>query len=137
MARELIELDVAECLELVGERGVGRLAVDDGEGPVILPADYLFQGGVLHIRTSSGTKLDAADRRAPASFEVDALPSESERGWSVLLRGRLRRLLAPEGRDGLEPTPTVAGDRHHLIGLLPTSITGRRIGPDVPTATDT
>lgn len=125
---EPVELTLEECLAHLGERGVGRLAVDDGEGPVILPVNYLFHGGVIHIRTGDGTKLDAADRRAPAAFEVDRLDPAAG-GWSVLVRGRLRRLMAPEGPgDPGEPDPVAAGDRHQLVGLVPVGISGIRVG---------
>ena len=121
------DIDLDGCLDLIGERGIGRLAVDDGDGPVILPANYLFHGGVLHIRTAAGTKLAAADRRAPAAFEVDAIDEQG--GWSVLLRGRLKRLMAPDGPgDPGEPTPAITDGRAQLIGLLPTGISGRRVG---------
>lgn len=124
----LTELDLDECLELIGAEGVGRLAVDDDEGPVILPANYVFHGGIVHIRTGAGTKLVAADRRAPAAFEVDSITADG--GWSVLLRGHLKRLTSPEGPGNPdEPRPAAAGDRFQLIGLVPTRITGRRVQP--------
>ncbi|MDX1620571.1 MAG: pyridoxamine 5'-phosphate oxidase family protein [Nitriliruptorales bacterium] len=129
MAR-LTELSLPECLELIGTRGVGRLAFDDEHGPIIVPVNYTFHGGVVHMRTADGSKLEAAQRRAMAAFEVDVVDVDHGDGWSVVIRGRLRRLVAPESTDYPgEPEPLADGDRHHLIGLVPQSITGRGLTP--------
>ncbi|MDX1620586.1 MAG: pyridoxamine 5'-phosphate oxidase family protein [Nitriliruptorales bacterium] len=129
----LIELDLPRCLELVGQQGVGRLAFDDGHGPVIVPLNYTFHGGILHMRTDDGSKLEAAERRSPAAFEIDVVDLERAEGWSVVIRGRLRRMVAPEGAGYPgEPEPVATGDRDHLIGLVPASITGRELRPTEP-----
>ncbi len=126
----MTELTLPECLSRIGQRGLGRLAFDDGEGPTIVPVNYTFHAGVLHVRTADGGKLDAADRRERAAFEIDAVDLVHGRGWSVVVRGRLRRLVAPEsaGYPG-EPEPLIEGDRSSLIGLVPRSITGRILSP--------
>lgn len=133
---KLIEMDLPDCLQLVGEQGVGRLAFDDGRGPAIVPMNYTFHGGILHMRTDDGSKLEAADRRGLAAFEIDVVDLERAEGWSVVIRGRLRRMVAPEGAGYPgEPEPIADGDRKHLMGLVPTSITGRELRPNHPVHT--
>ncbi|MDX1621435.1 MAG: pyridoxamine 5'-phosphate oxidase family protein [Nitriliruptorales bacterium] len=126
----LVELSVAECMDLIGEEGIGRLAFDDGEWPTILPVNYTFHGGVIHIRSGDDSKLRAADRRARAAFEVDAIREELAQGWSVVVRGRLKRMAgAEESGFEHEPRPVAEGERPYLIGLDPASITGRELHP--------
>lgn len=127
---ELHELDVEECLQLLARRRFGRLAVDDDHGPVILPVNYRLQDGMILIRTATGTKLDAADRQAAATLEVDDVADDGDAGWSLVVRGRLRRLMGTSRGSAQEPVPVPDGDRPHLIGLMPGRITGRRFGSE-------
>jgi uncharacterized protein len=126
----LDELDVDDCLRLLASSRFGRLAVDDGRGPLILPVNYLLDAGEVLIRTGRGTKLDQADRPDPVCFEVDHLDDATGAGWSVVVRGRLQEISDPEELqrvDGLGLVPAAAGDREHVVRVVPAAITGRRL----------
>jgi uncharacterized protein len=117
----LDELDVDDCLRLLASSRFGRLAVDDGRGPLILPVNYLLDAGEVLIRTGRGTKLDQADRPDPVCFEVDHLDDQTGAGWSVVMRGRLQEVSDPdelERVDALGLTPAAAGDREHVVRVV-------------------
>lgn len=126
----LEELPAETCLRIVGRHHFGRVAVNDDEGPVILPVNYVLDGDAIVFRTGEGTKLDAALRGAPATFEVDGVDEPRRTGWSVLVRGTVREVtdgdeVARLRQLPIEPYP--GGDRPRYVRLAAASVTGRRI----------
>ena len=138
--RRVQELDVDTCLELLGQRKVGRLGfVDDSGHPVVLPVNYLLDRGSVLIRTGEGSKLATAVRKAPVAFEVDEVDDDLRIGWSVLVKGIADELWESPELDrarGLPLEPIAPGDRRHYLLILSSAITGRRItwltGPALP-----
>jgi uncharacterized protein len=125
-------LDYDTCLGLLAGEDVGRLAMGTGGAPLVFPVNYALDGETLVFRTDPGTKLHWAGRSRVA-FEIDGLDRDTRTGWSVVVTGRLdevthydsarfervRRLLVE---------PWAAGDKAHWLRLIPTQITGRRVG---------
>ena len=125
-------LSVEECLRLLESHlpRVGRLALPDPNGPVILPVNYVVDRGAIVFRTAAGTKLDAAVVHDVAGFEVDTLDVTWQEGWSVLVQGRLEEVTDPEELTRLAELPLhpwLGDDLPHLVRLLPSAISGRRI----------
>jgi hypothetical protein len=134
----------AECRELLGLGGLGRLGVIRGGFPLIIPVDYAVHGDRIIVLTDAGPTLSAA-RQHRVSFEVDEIDPRNRRGWSVLVQGFAVEVV--RGEDGpydgiaavsIEPWVCATCDRILLIS--PISITGRRFSPsprrrgsDVPT----
>jgi nitroimidazol reductase NimA-like FMN-containing flavoprotein (pyridoxamine 5'-phosphate oxidase superfamily) len=123
------ELDVETCMSLLEEHHFGRVAFDDGSGPMILPVNYVFHRGEVVFRSDIGSKTVAAESWAPAAFEIDHVDEANRVGWSVLLRGRLvevtdtAELAAVRAAD---VQPFVKGQgKHHYLRLQQRSITGR------------
>lgn len=80
-------LPVQECLDRLAAAPIGRIAfVQNGE-PVILPVNHGVHGTSVVFRSPIGSKLFAADRGQPVSFESDFADPELETGWSVVIRG--------------------------------------------------
>lgn len=130
-ARTGIEvIDRKACLELLGADHVGRLAVIEGGAPLILPVNYALDGEHLVFRTAPGTKLDVA-HGGPACFEIDHFERKSRAGWSVVARGRLEEVTvrnrARWDRIQALPDPWAAGEKAHVLALVPHTLTGRRI----------
>lgn len=119
----LEELPEEVCFELVASLTVGRLAVSiEGEGPLVVPVNYVVHEGTIVFRTDPGTKLDALGDR-PASFQVDLVDPFHRSGWSVLIRGVAEAI-------GADPDLDVApwaGAGVTWIRLVPHTTTGRRI----------
>lgn len=131
-ANGLVILERAECLRLLGEHRlrVGRVAFVDEGFPQVLPVNYLVDHGTVVFRTALGTKLDAAARGAPLSFEVDHLEPEWEEGWSVLVQGRGEEVTNPAELARLQRLPLrawVPGERTRFVRIQPSKLTGRRI----------
>ena len=80
-------LDRDECLALLGEGVLGRVALSMGALPTILPVSYRLVDGHVVFRTGVGSKLDAAARGAVIAFEVDAFDPDERTGWSVVVTG--------------------------------------------------
>jgi nitroimidazol reductase NimA-like FMN-containing flavoprotein (pyridoxamine 5'-phosphate oxidase superfamily) len=128
---EIFELSHDECVKLLASSSVGRIAVVDGDQPVILPVNYTYTDDGIILHTDPGVKLEAGRQRVVA-FEIDEIHPEEKTGWSVLVKGhaydvtdtiderseRLRDVQVDTWAPG-------AHARRMVIGL--TSVTGRRL----------
>jgi nitroimidazol reductase NimA-like FMN-containing flavoprotein (pyridoxamine 5'-phosphate oxidase superfamily) len=119
-----------ECLALLETAPVGRIVFTDQALPAVQPVNYALDGEDVIIRTSPGSKLSAALRRAIVAFEVDDYDAETRTGWSVVLVGRARRVEDPAELDRLrllDLWPWVPGGRDEFIRISPRLRSGRRI----------
>ena len=71
------------------------------------------------------------------AFEIDDIDQERGAGWSVLIRGRAKAVVAPTESVALWTKPGIVrwapGTRNVWIGISVRSITGRRLrAPFVP-----
>lgn len=126
-------IDHDECVQLLAAEVVGRLAVIDGGAPAIFPVNYALDGEDIVFRTDPGTKL-AAESRAPACFEIDGIDRDAHLGWSVVASGRLEEVTEYNAAtlrrlQALPVEPWAGGAKAHWMRLVPTHITGRRVGP--------
>lgn len=124
------EIDEATCRRLLDTHRFGRVAVDDGRGPVILPVNYTFVDGAIVFRSDPGTKVSAAERGRPACFEIDDVDERRRFGWSVVVRGHLSPVEDAAQREHLDERliePFAGGEKEHLIRIAASSISGRRI----------
>ncbi|MFF7157437.1 pyridoxamine 5'-phosphate oxidase family protein [Streptomyces sp. NPDC008139] len=127
---ELRELSGDECRSLLGTHGVGRVVVTTGEGPAIVPVNYLVVQGNVSFRTA----LDALPARAAGTdtaFEADHIDDALSQGWSVLIVGQAHMVTDAESLRILEEhaltTPWAGGERTLWITIVPRRVTGRRI----------
>lgn len=126
----LRELSTPECLELLAERQVGRVAYCDDLGPVVLPVNYSLDQGTILIQISPHSTLASRLRAAPASFQIDEFDDYTQTGWSVLVRGEATYvdqsdLPADEDR----PHTWAEGQRTLHVRITPHDISGRRLLP--------
>ena len=128
----LDELDHEECLRLVASMSIGRLAVQvEDAPPLVVPVNYVLDGEIVVFRSGGGTKLRAL-RDTGVSFQVDFIDPFHRTGWSVLIRGVAEEVTDHQVRH-LTVEAWAPGDKHHLIRVLPISVTGRRIRlPELP-----
>lgn len=121
-----------ECLRLIGQVPVGRVAVIVGGIPVVVPVNFRLLGEDIVFGTSTGHKLVAAVNRSAVSFEVDSLDLGARAGWSVLVTGGASEITRPDERAavgalGLESW--VPG-RQRYIRIRSEVVTGRRLLDD-------
>lgn len=128
-ASEFRELSEEECLQLLTERAVGRIAFCTMEGPVVLPVNHVLDGGHIIFRTSPHTELARRLTKGLVAYEVDDFDEDSQTGWSVLVRGSAEHDDSPELRDPDDPQPWAAGYRPLVVRVRPSLITGRRLMP--------
>ncbi|MFD7275595.1 pyridoxamine 5'-phosphate oxidase family protein [Streptomyces sp. NPDC059862] len=125
-----VELSAQECRALLSTHGVGRVAVPDTPGPVVVPVNYSVVDGAIVFRTAPGaTPWRAVDTQV--AFEVDHVDDALSQGWSVLVRGHARAVTDPDAVSRLErqaySAPWVGGRRDVWVSIEPLSMTGRRI----------
>lgn len=129
-------IDADECLRLLGEEEIGRVAVVVGATPMILPVNYAMDGDAIVLRTMPGSRLDVG--QGHAAFEVDQFDKVHKAGWSVLVTGHLQEVSWYQAKEmqrvqALPVTPWAGGDRHLWLRLRPSFITGRIVrGSDAP-----
>ena len=125
-------LDRAECYRLLGGQPVARLGLSMEALPVIVPVNYVVDGDHIVVRTSAGSKLNAALRHAVVAVEVDDYDPISHTGWSVLVRGTSWVMEDPgevERAQGLPLLPWANDEADRWIGVSIDMISGRRVRP--------
>jgi len=122
----LTELREDECWDLLGARNVGRVGWQGGDGPTIVPVNYVIAERAVVIRTAPYTDLGREGSVRELAFEVDDIDPVTRSGWSVLVRGR--RQLDPEAY-GETPRPEVwvGGSRWLVLRIEVRTISGRRL----------
>ncbi|MDO7867060.1 pyridoxamine 5'-phosphate oxidase family protein [Nocardioides jiangxiensis] len=128
---EIVELARPECLRLLAQSRVGRVAVNDADGPLVAPVNGRTDGVDVYFRLREGSLLAAALADGRASYEIDGFDEFRQAGWSVLVRGDAHRISPedlPEHRSEW-PRPWAAGERDVWIRLSGDTISGRRLQP--------
>jgi nitroimidazol reductase NimA-like FMN-containing flavoprotein (pyridoxamine 5'-phosphate oxidase superfamily) len=135
--RVMEDLDENECLRLIGPGGIGRIAYVSRFGPTVLPVNYELRGGAILFRTAEHGPLDEdlrtgiTDADYKVAFEIDVIDPAARQGWSVLVEGPAHHVTGDEldlvrgaGVESWAP-----GDTELFIRIVPSRITGRRVGP--------
>jgi uncharacterized protein len=123
-------LDEDECLALLAQAHVGRVAVHSGALPAIFPVNYALTDHGIVFRTSQGSKLAAATQHAVVAFEIDEADSLYHSGWSVLAVGVASEISDPDALAEARALPlrawgSTAAD--HFVRVEVDRMTGRRI----------
>jgi nitroimidazol reductase NimA-like FMN-containing flavoprotein (pyridoxamine 5'-phosphate oxidase superfamily) len=135
--RVIEELDEDQCLTLIAEGGIGRIAYTSRFGPAVLPVNYVWRDGAVVFRTAENSPLDEDLRTGIANadyrvaFEIDRIDAAARQGWSVLIQGPAHHVTGAE-EDAARETgvePWAPGDRELFVRIVPSRITGRRVGP--------
>jgi len=133
--RVMEELDENECLRLIGQGGIGRIAYVGRFGPAVLPVNYKLQGGAIVFRTAENGPLDEDLRTGIANadykvaFEIDSIDLPTRQGWSVLIQGPAHHVTSAE-QDAVREAgvePWAPGPRELFVRIVPSRITGRRV----------
>ncbi len=133
----VVELTSEECWALLEDEQFGRLAYRLVDEVHLVPINYVTDGRSLVFRTASGNKLLAAALHSDVALEIDW--HDDLTAWSVVARGRLRRLGEDEAHraDDLPLQPWVPTLMHEVVELDAEVITGRRFRLQRPEADHT
>jgi uncharacterized protein len=129
------ELTKGECFALLARQHVGRVALVDDRGPVVLPVNFVLDRRMVVFRTDEGTKLAVACRGSRVAFEIDGADEAGPAGWSVLVRGEAIEVTDPVELARLRRLPLepwAPGAKAHYVRILPAALTGRRIAAASP-----
>ena len=123
-------LSESACLDLLASTTIARVGLSAGSLPVILPVNFVLDGGSIVVCTGPGLKLRAAIARDVACLEVDDHDPIGHLGWSVLVTGRLSEIGGEGAVRAAERLPLMPW-RHiseaHFIRLSIDLISGRRL----------
>ena len=127
----LADIDRAECLRLLEEHGLGRIAVVVRGYPVVFPVNYALVDGTILLCLRRGGDLDRATADTFASFQIDGGDNVYHEGWSVLAVGRCAHL-PPSGEldryaQGIALSPWAGRDRSLFVRISIDELSGRRI----------
>lgn len=129
-------LDTAECLRLISDGGVGRLAYTGRFGLTVLPVNYKVYEGDIVFRTAQGSPMDEdlrtgiADAEYKVAFEIDHIDMAAREGWSVLIQGSAHHVDSEAERASLATADIEVwpgGEKELFLRITPTRITGRSI----------
>ena len=134
--RVIEELDEAESLRLISAGGIGRIAYASRSGPAVLPVNYALQDGAIVFRTAEHSPLDEDLRTGitgadyKVAFEIDSIDLAEQQGWSVLIQGPAHHVTGAEQETvrGTGVQAWAPGDRELFVRIVPSRITGRRVG---------
>jgi nitroimidazol reductase NimA-like FMN-containing flavoprotein (pyridoxamine 5'-phosphate oxidase superfamily) len=135
------DLDINECQQILARNRVGRIAYSFHDRVDIEPLHYVFAGGVIYMRTGTGSKLETLAHSPWVAFEVDEVDGPFD--WrSVVAHGTVYvladvgatsaresyqqaveqlRNVTPNALAADDPTP----DRTVILKIHPATITGR------------
>ena len=131
-------LGPSECLELLAQVEIGRIALSVDALPVILPVAFALVDEQIHFWSMQDSKLDAAVDNRVVAFESGAFEPEAGTGWSVLIQGMTQVLHESDSTTAPFQPPSqwdTSEDRHRMIRIQPRVITGQRILIMSPTPT--
>lgn len=125
------ELSESQCWERLEAGEFGRLAYHLIDEVHIAPINYTVASGHrLVFRTAEGSKLLGVVMHGDVAFEIDNLASEQ--AWSVVARGRARKLEGQEARDAdsLPLRPWIHTPKFIVVSIDVTEVTGRLFNLD-------
>ena len=123
-------LDRDECLRLLATATLGRIGVQSGALPTVLPVNFVVDDNAIVIRTSPGSKLDAATRNAVVAFEADWIDALYHTGWSVTVTGVAREVVDPIELERVRSLPLAhwaPGPADRYVSISTELLSGRRI----------
>lgn len=131
-AGALHPLDEEECWEYLVQERVGRVALADPAGPLVLPVAYAARAGRIWFRTAEDGLVAERALGSRMTFQIDYAEPFNHAGWSVLVRGRANRVTPEDlqvlGSDDL-PEPWPEDPRTLSVSIVADEVTGRRLVP--------
>ena len=83
----IIKLDQEDCLTLLAQAHVGRVAVSIDALPAVRTVRFALAGGAIVFRVAPNSRLRRAVANAVVAFHADHYDEQARHGWSVVVRG--------------------------------------------------
>lgn len=130
--RELVELDIEECMTLLAAEAIGRLAVARGDdGPDVVPVNFALDGDRPVFRCHPGVVAHHVIGSRVA-LQVDRFDWYHRTGWSVLVKGVALAVAPSEVAVGAAVDTWAERDGAVLVRVETDHVSGRRIEFDLP-----
>jgi nitroimidazol reductase NimA-like FMN-containing flavoprotein (pyridoxamine 5'-phosphate oxidase superfamily) len=124
-------LNVKECMRLLTDKPVGRVAFWGPDGPQVLPVNHAVVDGDVVFRVAAHSEMAQALSGSTVAFEVDDIDDITQSGWSVLVVGSSEYVEDPDAmteRSGRRlPEPWAPGVRTLVVRVVTHRVSGRRI----------
>lgn len=128
IAGYFVPIDADECLRLLAQSTIGRVAWASSQGMQVLPVNYTLLGDAIAFTVAPDTILEELARPTRVAFEVDDLDASTATGWSVLVQGETAPFTGD--RDALTRLPWVPGHQEIAIAIKIDVATGRSVSAD-------
>jgi nitroimidazol reductase NimA-like FMN-containing flavoprotein (pyridoxamine 5'-phosphate oxidase superfamily) len=125
--REPETLARGECMRLLGQADIGRLALSSGALPIIVAVNYRVDDDVVLVKTGAGEHLRAATDGTVVAFEADGIEPGTQAAWSVSIAGIAREAT---GRDDAAVPDWIAPDADRVVAISIERVTGYRVRLD-------
>ncbi|HRL49646.1 MAG TPA: pyridoxamine 5'-phosphate oxidase family protein [Propioniciclava sp.] len=125
-----VTIDADECLRLLGEGSIGRVAWASSRGLQVLPVSYTLIGNAVVFTIAEGTILGELTEPVDVAFEVDDLELSTSTGWSVMAQGRTTAFAGD--LEALRSLPWVAGHKDVPVAIELGFLAGRSVSADAP-----
>ncbi len=119
----------AECLDLLAQVKVGRIAMTVGALPAVRPVRFVLTPPHVVFRAAPESRLRSAANTVVA-FQADHLDENSGTGWTVQVQGRCEEFKSPDIIEELRNLPlppwhSLLNDT--FLGVETTNVTGEEI----------
>jgi nitroimidazol reductase NimA-like FMN-containing flavoprotein (pyridoxamine 5'-phosphate oxidase superfamily) len=122
-------LDRATCLALLAEPRRGRIAVNLGALPIILPMRYVLDDDRVLMSVTVGSALDRATDGTVVAFQVEGVDHDLEQEWSVCAVGTAHHVDGSDEPNGAAVAALAAWAPEgatRLVAVTTDRLTGRR-----------
>ena len=124
----LVDLSPRECLELLENVKIGRVAWCGAAGPTVVPVNFVLHDGAVWIRSTPYSTLAREAASGQVAFEADGVDESTESGWSVLVKGRGESKQPDELPPDLPDLQTwPEGPRPFVLSIDMREVTGKRL----------
>jgi nitroimidazol reductase NimA-like FMN-containing flavoprotein (pyridoxamine 5'-phosphate oxidase superfamily) len=126
-------LDRGTCLQLLAGAQRGRIAINLGALPTILPVRYVLDDDRVLISVTVGSALDRATDGAVVAVQVEGMDELGQQEWSVCAVGTAHHVDASEALTGAACAALAAWAPEaptRLVAVTTDRLTGRRTVSD-------
>lgn len=125
-------LSIDECWALMAGQTTGRIGFLNEGLVTIFPLNCIVYDRGVYFRTAEDGVI-ARSGLERAAFQFDHIDTVARSGWTILVNGKVERIVDPDLLTTLWGRPTdepwAPGQRNLFFGITADKISGRRVHP--------